>query len=350
MADQSAAASESRGESRVFSSLEALNAALSLHEEETLSKFIVSRKEKEFGQKIDKISAVPRTQWKLKHVPYDGMPFKLVGNISYCCHLGPDLNVKTKERYHADKEKQALEARHRQVQHTKKTDCPARFTVSQVIKFPAFKIEEDKESNRKAASAALKKAIETDASRVEAVVEYHARFPDITEHRYHPTSGQTAELQEPIDPRVKDQIVKLTLAGVRRVDEVRRHLATFVADELFRGQKPPPQTRHRFNPTDKDIRNLMKRTRDSTSGIAAEPAEVDDEALPPCADLPPRKKQRKTRLRTECASLLKEVTGLTYHLQDETFLETLKEQITDIREDIRQHVPHDETLPLSVLG
>ncbi|XP_063078674.1 uncharacterized protein LOC134468731 [Engraulis encrasicolus] len=230
----------------VFGSLEALNSALSSHEEETISKFVTLRKEKDFGQRVENLSSEKKVYWDLKHVPYDGMPFHLVGTKTYTCHLGPDQNVKAKERYCAKKEKQALEdhvfmPRYQQVQRTKKMDCPAQFTVYQIIKFPAFRIKENIKSNRRAASAALKNAIEADAS-------------------------MAAELREPIDPRVKDQIVKLTLAGVRTVDEIRRHLATFVADELFRGEKPPPPTRHRFYPTDADIRNMMTRTRDGTRG------------------------------------------------------------------------------------
>jgi len=65
-----------------------------------------------------------------------------------------------------------------------------------------------------------------------------------------------------MDSRVEQQIVKLTLAGARKLSEIRRQLFNFVNDELFRGEQPPPQTRRRFYPTDKDIRNILSRTKE----------------------------------------------------------------------------------------
>lgn len=60
-----------------------------------------------------------------------------------------------------------------------------------------------------------------------------------------------------MDPRVEKHIEKLALAGARKVSEVRRHISIFVS-ELFRGEAPPPPTRRRFYPLDKDIRNIIK--------------------------------------------------------------------------------------------
>ncbi|KAI4825238.1 hypothetical protein KUCAC02_020925 [Chaenocephalus aceratus] len=105
--------------------------------------------------------------WQLKCVPYDGVPFQLVGTKIYGCHQGKDRCTRQKEKYHAQKEKQALEdhvfnARRHLVQNTKKMDCPAQITVSQVMTFPGFKIAENSKAKRRELSAALKAVVAAD--------------------------------------------------------------------------------------------------------------------------------------------------------------------------------------------
>ncbi|KAJ4931277.1 hypothetical protein JOQ06_025574 [Pogonophryne albipinna] len=200
--------------------------------------------------------------WQLKCVPYDGVPFQLVGTKIYGCHQGKNRCTRQKEKYHAQKEKQALEdhvfnARRHLVQNTKKMDCPAQITVSQVMTF-----QENSKAKRRELSAALKAVVAADPSTVEVVMEYHTCFTPESDHQNHPTVGEVAELREPMDSRVEQQIVKLTLAGARKLSEIRRHLFNFVNDELFRGEQPPPRTRRRFYPTDKDIRNILSRTKE----------------------------------------------------------------------------------------
>lgn len=70
-------------------------------------------------------------------------------------------------------------------------------------------------------------------------------------------------IREPVDMRVQ-QRVELSKQGVRKVSEVRRHLTQFVKAELFRGASPPPLSRRRYFPSDKDLRNIMARARDQT--------------------------------------------------------------------------------------
>lgn len=47
--------------------------------------------------------------------------------------------------------------------------------------------------------------------------------------------------------------------GVKTVDEMKRHLKSYVKNELFASEKPPPPTNRRYYPTDMDIRNCMYR-------------------------------------------------------------------------------------------
>ena len=72
---------------------------------------------------------------------------------------------------------------------------------------------------------------------------------------------QAAGLHEPVDQRIVQHVTQLTLQGVRKVSEMRRHINAYVKDQLFRGTAPPPSTRRRYFPNKSDIRNLMNRAR-----------------------------------------------------------------------------------------
>lgn len=49
----------------------------------------------------------------------------------------------------------------------------------------------------------------------------------------------------------------------------------------------------------------------------------------------------------KCCSLLKEISELTCHIQDGTFLDSVTDRLTDLLTDIRRHTPHDDILDLS---
>ncbi|XP_078600554.1 uncharacterized protein LOC144875486 [Branchiostoma floridae x Branchiostoma japonicum] len=205
----------------------------------------------------------------LTGVPFDGSPFQLVGTKVYECHLGKDRNAAAKDKYHAQRQAQSLEdhafqARRCSVQTTKKMNCPVQFTVYHIIKFPddKFKIDKDTDARRRKASKDLKKAIDQKPSSVQATVQFHTCFPTLTEHKNHPTVGEVAELREGVDERVKGRIRTLALNGVKDIREMRRHLDAYVNDDLFKEQDLPPTTRRRYNPTDKDIRNNMDKSKD----------------------------------------------------------------------------------------
>lgn len=55
----------------------------------------------------------------------------------------------------------------------------------------------------------------------------------------------------------------------------------------------------------------------------------------------------KTKKRQKCGSLPHEISDLSYHLQDEQFMDSVIDRLTDLLEDVKLHTPHDETLPLS---
>lgn len=53
----------------------------------------------------------------------------------------------------------------------------------------------------------------------------------------------------------------MDVIGVRSAAEVRRHLRTFVQNELFRGKGLPSECSRRYYPTDGDIRNILYTSR-----------------------------------------------------------------------------------------
>lgn len=51
--------------------------------------------------------------------------------------------------------------------------------------------------------------------------------------------------------------------------------------------------------------------------------------------------------RVKSGTLLKEISDLTYHIQDGTLLDSVTDRLTDLLEDLRRHISHDDILDLS---
>ena len=62
---------------------------------------------------------------------------------------------------------------------------------------------------------------------------------------------------QPIDKSLVQKIHTLVGEGVKKVDEMKRHLQHYVKNDLFPGQNPPPVTNRHYHPKDVDIRNHM---------------------------------------------------------------------------------------------
>ncbi|KAK1901752.1 Ribosome-binding protein 1, partial [Dissostichus eleginoides] len=99
-------------------------------------------------------------------------------------------------------------------------DCPATINVVHLMRFPEYKISVNNEKGKREASQQLKQALKDDQCKVKTVELFAAYFPKIEEHQNHPVLGQ--------------------------------------------GVDPPPPTRRRFYPLDKDIWNIIQRTKAST--------------------------------------------------------------------------------------
>ncbi|XP_038838743.1 uncharacterized protein LOC120036335 isoform X2 [Salvelinus namaycush] len=314
---------------------------------ETSLKFITLRKDKSFGQKDAQPLARKKLSWESKSIPFNGVPFQVVGTKTYECHQGKDRQTKAKEKYAAERDKKELEdhtflQKRKLVQNTKKVDCKAIINIAHVIRFPDFKIEESTVCSKKEASQTLKAALSETPSSVKAEVVYCVRFPSLSEHSSHAVVGEAAYVREAVDARLREKIEQLTLSGVRKMTEMKCHLNTFVVEELFHGEQPPPPTRRRYYPTDSDIRNVMFKTKQATRD-----SNIDRPYEGPSVRGKKRSSRKLLRLRGQCAGYLKEITELTYHLQEEQYVTDLSSQLRSVLLDMKAHVPQDKGLPLT---
>jgi hypothetical protein len=153
---------------------------------------------------------------------------------------------------------------------------------------------------------------------------------------------QAAHVREAVDARLREKIEQLTLSGVRKMTEMKCHLNTFVVEELFHGEQPPPPTRRRYYPTDSDIRNVMFKTKRATGD-----SNIDRPYEGPSGRGKKRSSRKLLRLRRQCAGYLKEITELTYHLEEEQYVTDLSSQLRSVLLDMKAHVPQDKDLPLT---
>ncbi|XP_058605729.1 uncharacterized protein LOC131523397 isoform X2 [Onychostoma macrolepis] len=132
------------GSVETFKSLEDFNACLQQYEEDTNTKFIVLKSDRAFGK--NDLTVEKQLQWEVKIVPFNGVPFKIIGKKTYICHQGRDKHAKAKQRRQESKaqghEYSCLKTK-RLMQQTKKMGCPATINVVHIVKFPEYKDSRD---------------------------------------------------------------------------------------------------------------------------------------------------------------------------------------------------------------
>uniref|UniRef100_A0A8W8IS37 SWIM-type domain-containing protein n=1 Tax=Magallana gigas TaxID=29159 RepID=A0A8W8IS37_MAGGI len=89
-------------------------------------------------------------------------------------------------------------------------------------------------------------------------LEIHITLPDPGDHRNHLT-GEISGLSQPLDEAVISKIHGLVHAGVRSIDEMKRHLRLFVQEHIQTEDTIISELNRRYYPTNKDIRNHMYR-------------------------------------------------------------------------------------------
>ncbi|XP_051503118.1 uncharacterized protein si:dkey-31c13.1 isoform X1 [Myxocyprinus asiaticus] len=177
------------GSIETFASLDHFSAYLRQYEEDTKTKFIVLKSDRSFGKSDQTVEK--QLNWEVKTVPFNGIPFKVIGKKTYICHQGRDKHAKAKQRREETKA-QCLKEDHssvktrRLMQPTKKMGCPATIYVSHIVKFPDYLITEDNPNQKRDKSSALREALKKDPSQVRSEEMFAACFPNIKDHQNHP--------------------------------------------------------------------------------------------------------------------------------------------------------------------
>ncbi|XP_052097298.1 uncharacterized protein LOC127732258 [Mytilus californianus] len=237
--------------------IESAYAAIRKYELETTSKYILYYREAGFNQKdLDNLDK--KKIWWDNHIPFDGIPYCILGSEVLDCHHGPDRHVNDKKKLVAKKDEMEEEHPYTNnskkrflVQSTKKMDCQSQIILKAIVKFPDFKVDgPDSIYRRKKCAANLRAA---NFSHVKKDLKIVLFLPDANSHQNH-LIGEFSGYSQPLDSLVKEHIRELVFDGVRKVSEMKRHLNIFVKREL---SLDIPLTNRRFHPNERDIRNHM---------------------------------------------------------------------------------------------
>ncbi|CAH3181744.1 unnamed protein product [Porites lobata] len=215
---------------------------------ETTTKFSCFKSDKMFGAG-DPFAKQRKVYLKDDNIPFDGVPFSIIGTKVFDCQHGPDRKKSFKARHSEEK----VCWRRFLPQDTMKFGCHASIRLSEVIKYCNYK--DDTERLRRDMSKKLKTDI-TSGQKPQVERRIYIQLPKEDEHKDR-IPGEIGGILQPIDKRLVDKIGELVGEGVKTVDETKRHLRQFVKTELFPGQSPPASTNRRYYPTDVDIRNHM---------------------------------------------------------------------------------------------
>ncbi|XP_050989782.1 uncharacterized protein LOC127179967 isoform X2 [Labeo rohita] len=170
------------GSVETFESLEDFNACLQQYEEDTNTKFVVLKSDRAFGK--NDLTVEKQLQWEVKTVPFNGVPFKIIGKKTYICHQGRDKHAKAKQRRQESK------------------------------------ITEDNPYQKREMSSAVREALRLDPKRVRTEEMFAASFPDIKEHQNHPIFGK--------ESRDISNIIKKVKAGNRKSSADHHNLQALV--------------------------------------------------------------------------------------------------------------------------
>ncbi|XP_050396165.1 uncharacterized protein LOC126814825 [Patella vulgata] len=241
--------------SKVFFSDDSFNKFLENFEVDSTTHFVVS-----FNRNFNLTDPtnVDITKYRLRwsdttttpKVPYNGIPFIIIGHTVRACQNGPTAKPKVRKESSANT---TYTRKRKLIQNSKKKGCEACIRCRKIITFPEYKIDGQPTKHLKFKKM---KALTNNFSNAEKKLEIHAMFPSPCDHSNHPL-GQLADFTQAPDEVVINKIHKLVEEGVRGIKNVKINLDTFVADyihENFPNTKIN-KTNRRFYLTDRDIRN-----------------------------------------------------------------------------------------------
>eukprot|EP00112_Aurelia_sp_Birch-Aquarium-sp1_P013055 Seg2755.2 transcript_id=Seg2755.2/GoldUCD/mRNA.D3Y31 product="hypothetical protein" protein_id=Seg2755.2/GoldUCD/D3Y31 len=103
------------------------------------------------------------------------------------------------------------------------------------------------------ASKAVRTAIETGAE-VKVERRIFLSYPGNDEHKFHPI-GAEAGIAQQVDSRIINFIHVRVSEGVRNVKEMKRHIKSYVKNDLFKDHTLPAPINRRFYPSNVTVRN-----------------------------------------------------------------------------------------------
>ncbi|XP_066927022.1 uncharacterized protein [Clytia hemisphaerica] len=208
---------------------------------------------------------------------YDGVPFIIYGRIILCCQFGSDQNLSSKRKNAAkrkESENTGEKRTGRKKRGTKKCGCPAQIVVRRIIKFPGFKLQKEQDTvrRRKTFSKTLKEKLKENSKDVEMRNLFLGILPPVSRHCFHENIKCTVE---PIDKEIILKIQELTLKNIPTHD-VMKEIEIMVCDELFYMKLPPDRTRRRYFPSIRDVRNIMRNTKEAAKILQSHIRELKD--------------------------------------------------------------------------
>ncbi|XP_061578625.1 uncharacterized protein si:dkey-31c13.1 [Cololabis saira] len=203
-----------------------VDALIAKLEEESRTKFITFSVDRHYNDKDWQPLPINRVHWQwaggsgMPAIEFTGIPFMFVGSKRLVCHQGKDLAVAQKRKYFEEKARKMLEDHSLDSQKsrrpsTKKVGCPAAVSISKIATFPKFKVDENTERSKKAASKMLRMALERDP----VIWETRYAVTHLSEHAGHANgiNGTVAASECETNPRkrprksaLRKKCVKLT--------------------------------------------------------------------------------------------------------------------------------------------
>lgn len=261
------------------------------YELKTFSRFITYRETKGFGQFLPLSEHFDQAKLKRGHkilwndgtevtekIPFDGVPYILLGSKTMDCMYGPDRCKSLKAKKNLTEGESQTKRRKRG--ESRKVDCPAQIYLREIHKFPEFKIPFNSQYNRRVTSKGLRKALEEDLDIGERRI--YVALPRLRAHQGHPV-GKESEEKFPLDPRVRDKIFDMVFQEIYSTSQLQTEAYKFVKNELFKDREPPPLTNRRYFPTVRVIKSYcyQARLRMRNQGIDAPLPKVPERTKKP---------------------------------------------------------------------
>ncbi|CAL8257021.1 unnamed protein product [Merluccius merluccius] len=226
----------------VFSDLREVQSFIEQNEAATMTKFVVYGTHAAFFDNQWQPTSNTRVFWEWSRgegtptISFTGTPFMFIGTKEMGCHLGRDISESKKRKERpillSDNACGRKRRKRKSVQDCKKIGCPAILTVSRIAAFPQFKIVDNRDRTRRAASGRLKQALRRDPVVWQNV--YVVRTPAAGAHAGHAVGGPVVWSRKTFVRKECVDLLKRLADQVHLVEEQRglEHIKTRLVDLL----------------------------------------------------------------------------------------------------------------------